>query len=149
MANQQFTGGPLVPEDKFDLARIGREVVTEGKLYKLRERLKLSRNAMADMLHTSFITYTNWEQQPGVRLWPSTAARIGAFYKAATAELEEHEAHGGEPLHELMPFHMVATYCGVPQEQLLHWYRDGQFEAVDLGILGLWVHRDEMERSLK
>jgi transcriptional regulator with XRE-family HTH domain len=138
-----------MPDDKFDLARIGKEAVTEGRLFQLRTKLGLSRNAMADMLHTSFITYTSWEHQPRVRLWPSTATRIGAFYKAAVAAIEEHEAHGGEPLDQLLPFHIVATYCGVPQEQLLQWFRDGQFEAVDLGILGLWVHRDEMERSLK
>jgi hypothetical protein len=43
---------------------------------------------------------------------------------------------------------MVATLCGIPQELLLRWYRDGTFEAVDLGILGLWVTKDEMRNKL-
>jgi hypothetical protein len=136
------------PSDPYALTAYGKRVVADGKLEKLRLHLGLSRNAMAELLHTSPVTYTSWEIYPTkTRLWSATAQRIGAFYRAAQAELRLHGADPYRPL-DLVPFHMVATLCGIPQELLLRWYRDGTFEAVDLGILGLWVTKDEMRNKL-
>jgi hypothetical protein len=121
---------------------LGRAVATDGRLAQLRSQLGLSRQAMAELLHTSTIVYASWEAR-AVRLWPSTAERVGRFYRFASEELRILEDDGIE-LSKLMPLYLVASTIGVPQELLLSWYRDGNFEAVDLGILGLWVHRDDL-----
>jgi hypothetical protein len=68
---------------------------------------------------------------------------VGRFYRFATKELEILEDDGIQ-LSKLMPLYLAAATIGVPQELLLSWYRQGNFEAVDLGILGLWVHRDDL-----
>jgi len=124
--------------------RLGREVVANEKLQLLRERLGLTRSAMAELLNTSIFTYSSWEKRPNTAVWPSTAGRIGRFYQAATRQLdildEELISIG-----ELMPLHGAASVLGVPQEVLFKQYREGQLEAVDLGILGLWVYRDYIE----
>jgi hypothetical protein len=78
-----------------------------------------------------------------VRLWPQTAERVGRFYRIASEELQLLE-DDGITLSKLMPLYLAASTIGVPQELLLQWYREGKFDAVDLGILGLWVHRDDL-----
>lgn len=129
-----------------DLVTLGREAIRKGRLERLRVKLGLSANAMAELMHTSPITYMTWEINPQTRIWPSTAQRVGAFYRSAMNELD---LMGRSFNNTLVPFHVVATYCGLPHEVLLHWYREGRFEAVDLGVLGLWVKRREIEDKLK
>ena len=51
----------------------------------------------------------------------------------------------GLNIDNLMPVHMVSTKLGVGQEVLLKRYREGAFNAEDLGMLGLWLYRDELE----
>jgi DNA-binding XRE family transcriptional regulator len=124
---------------------LGREVVRSGKLQELRSQLGLSRNAMAELLHTAALTYTSWEKRPETNLWPSTAEKVGRFYRVATEEILL-MTQAGLKVNELMPFHLVATQLGLPQETLFGMYRDGLIEAVDGGILGLWVEREQLER---
>lgn len=124
--------------------QLGRDVVADGRLIELRADLGLSRQAMAELLHTSTIVYTTWETR-SVRLWPSTAERVGRFFRLALTELAFLE-QSGESLQGLLPLYLAASNVGVPQELFLSWYRDGHFEAVDLGILGLWVHTTDVER---
>jgi DNA-binding XRE family transcriptional regulator len=124
---------------------LGREIVRSGQLQELRRRLGLTRNAMAELLDTAALTYTSWEKRPETNLWPSTAERVGRFYRIATEELLLMD-QAGLKANDLMPFHLVATYLGLPQETLLGIYRDGMISAIDAGILGLWVERTELER---
>jgi transcriptional regulator with XRE-family HTH domain len=121
-----------------DYTRNGRMIISGGLLTELRTRLGLTRNAMSELLHTSPITYATWEDRPDVRIWASTAARVGRFYERAIKELNLLTEQGYE-LEDLVPFHLAATMLGVPQELLLRRYRDGEVDAVDAGILGLWV----------
>lgn len=148
-----MTNVTSIPEpDTADMSLVdyGRMIVRHGRLSQLRVYLGLTPNAMAELLHTTPITYTNWEVNPDVRLWPSTAQRIGAFHKLATAQIRLYEnEHGKESLKGLVPFHVAAMYCGLPHELLLRWYREGEFNAVELGVLGLWVERDEIALKLK
>jgi transcriptional regulator with XRE-family HTH domain len=122
---------------------LGREVVADGRLKILRESLGLTRNAMAEFLHTAPLTYSSWEKRP-VTLRPQTADRIGRFYISAMRSLDAMMDAGHDPS-KLIPFHLVATQLGIPQEQLLHRYREGQIEAIDAGILGLWVQRSVLD----
>lgn len=123
-----------------DHADLGREVVKDGRLTLLRNRLGWSRNAMAEALLTSPITYSAWEAYPGTRLWESTAERVGAFYEAATGILETVDVSG------MVPFYYLASDLGIPQEELMRRYRRGEYQAEDLGTLGLWILQDDYDR---
>jgi transcriptional regulator with XRE-family HTH domain len=117
---------------------LGRKVVADGRLRELRVNLGITRSAMAELLHTNLVSYADWERRPQVQLRPATAERVGRFYFTAIEELNLLKEFGLDP-GGLMPFHVVAGRLGVPQEVLLDWYREGRFEAIDAGILGLWV----------
>ncbi len=123
----------------------GRALVASGDIVKLRERLRLTRSAMAEMLHMSTVTYYRCEDEPqsASRMWRSTAARLGRFAYLAEITLAE-LATENVRVQDLTPLHMVAVQYGMPQEVLLHWYRNGTIHAEDLGILGLWIHRDDL-----
>ena len=139
--------GPALREFALDVladVRLGREIVAEQMLKPLREKLGLTRSAMAELLHTSVFTYSTWENKPDTALWPSTASRIGRFHRAATDQLEGLAAEGIQ-VKELVPLHIASSQLGVPQELLFQWYREEKFEAVDLGILGLWLWRDTIK----
>lgn len=126
---------------------LGRAVVKDGRLKALRKTLGLTRNAMAELLHTGWPTYDAWEARP-VTLRTETAARVGRFYSNAMEELDilaEHNVLIGN----MVPFHVVATLLAIPQEQLLYRYREGQIKAMDLGILGLWMSKDDFTKLRK
>lgn len=122
---------------------LGRQVVWDGLLQVLRERLGLSRMIMAEMLYATIPSYANWEINPLVELRAETAKRIGRFYRAASQQLDDLKADG-VALEEYLPFHIAATRLHTGSEVLLQRYRRGEIEAMDLGILGLWVHQDHV-----
>jgi transcriptional regulator with XRE-family HTH domain len=131
-----------------NLVTMGREVVADGSLRRLRKRLGLNRSTMAELLQTSTITYTQWERKRGITLWPSTAARIGRFYGLAQRHYEL-LTEAGVALSDLVPIHHAATLLGCPQELIMKRYRAGVFDGEDLGILGLWLYREDLERIRK
>lgn len=132
-----------VPIDAEEAVRIGRWAVATGKLKELREAIGLTRYAMAELLQVAWPTYSNWESRP-VNLRRETAARVGRFFNIAVHELEILQQNGID-IKGMIPFHVVATVLGIPQEQLLYRYRNGEFEATDLGILGLWVFQSDLD----
>lgn len=123
----------------------GRDLVWTENLAFLRGRLGFTRSAMADLLHMSPLTYNKCEDDPesGRRIWASTAERLGRFAYLAELTLAELEEEGVE-LADLSPLHMVAMTQGIPQEVMLRWYRNGIIRGVDLGVLGLWIHKDDL-----
>jgi hypothetical protein len=127
-----------------DWEELGRKVVADGDLTRLRKTLGLNRSSMSELLQTSVVTYTQWEYG-GVRLWPTTAERIGRFYHLAHNHLDLlNEA--GIPMSELIPLHHATRTLGVSQGLLLKRYREGVVDAEDLGILGLWLYKEDLER---
>lgn len=126
-----------------EAVQLGQDVIDDGRLKDLREQLGLTRFAMAELLQVAWPTYANWEKRP-VRLRKLTAGRVGRFYKIANLELGVLRDHSIN-IRDMVPFHVVATYLGIPQEQLLYRYRNGEFEATDLGILGLWIFQSDVD----
>jgi len=127
-----------------DIEAYGRRAMANGELLAMRETLGLTRNAMAEFLGTSQATYKTWEEGT-VTMIASTYQRIGRFLLHAQRQLEflaEYDC----PISTLMPLHGVAGRLGVPHEVLMQRYRDGLFTADDLGILGLWVDREDVEK---
>ena len=121
----------------------GRRSASFGGLLAMRQRLGLSRNAMAEFLGTSQATYKTWEES-SVNMFPRTYERIGRFLMHAERQLAFLAEHGVD-ISELMPLYAVAGLLGVPHEVLMQRYRDGLFTADDLGILGLWVDREDVD----
>lgn len=128
-----------------DDVRLGRQVVAESKLLPLRRKINLAKSAMAELLYTSRATYESWEARPATILWPETAGRLGRFYRAASNQLDLLQEQGVD-VSRLVPLHAACTVLAVPQETMMRWYRDGLFDAVDLGILGLWLHKGDLLR---
>lgn len=126
-----------------DIAEHGRRAVENGQLKALRLRLGLTVNAMAEMLHTSPTTYRTWEDNTVQRMWNNTAERIGRFLLASERHLYTLARHQVD-ITNLMPLNLAAGLLGVPQSLLQTRYREGAFEADDLGILGLWVSHEDL-----
>jgi transcriptional regulator with XRE-family HTH domain len=125
-------------------ADLGQEVVDDGRLKDLRMTLKWSLNAMAEVLHTSPQTYSTWERRRDqIKLWPASANRVGQFYVQAR-QLMGQLADEGIDLGDLIPFHVAASQLGLPQEVLLERHRNGELNAEDLGILGLWIRKEDL-----
>jgi hypothetical protein len=124
---------------------LGREVVASGRLEVLRRQLGLNRTSMAYLLQTTGPIYTTWERNRSVGLRLPTAARIGRFYHLALRQVELLDEEGIK-INLLVPLHQAITLLGVPQELMMRMYRRGDFEAVDLGILGLWLYEEDLEQ---
>src|SRR5262245_52126224 len=133
----------LMTIDMIRMITLGRQVVDNKELVALRERLGFSRNLMSELFHVNPMTYAGWERGPGAKLKPLVAEKIGRFYvqaQEAMTQLEEEGIH----LKDLVPFHLVAAAAGLPQEVLLMRYREGEVEGIELGMLGLWLHRTDL-----
>ena len=99
---------------------------------------------MAEVLHTSPQTYSTWERRRDkIKLWPASADRVGKFYVQAYQVIGQ-TLDDGINLGELIPFHLAASQLGLPQEVLLEQHRSGDLHAEDLGILGLWVRKEDL-----
>lgn len=113
------------------------------ELQRLRAQLGLSLHAMAELLYTSQPTYRAWETGSG-RPRNEAAKRIRTFIESATKQLDVLQEHGVQ-VNDLMPLNLAASQLGVPHETLFHAYRGGGFSANDLGILGVWVRREDLD----
>ena len=128
-----------------DHEKSGRALIASGNLVNLRNRLGLSRSAMTELLQLSVATYARYETEPesGWRMRPWTAERVGRFAYLAEITLAE-LAEDNITVDDLTPLHIAAVMHGIPQEVLFHWYRSGVIQAEDLGILGLWIHKEDL-----
>ena len=122
----------------------GRLAVVNGELKRLRKELGLNRSSMAELLRTSMVTYAAWEEGD-VRLRSTTAERIGRFCSITRRHLDLLHEDGIE-LADLMPLHHATVALGAPQELLLKRIRDKHIDVEDLGILGLWLYKEDLER---
>lgn len=105
----------------------------------------ITRSAMSELLYTNTVTYADWERRPQVNLRTATAARVGRFFYTATNQLDILEEEGHNP-RDYKSLKVVSTLLGVAQEVLFQWYREGKVQALDAGILGLWVPQGELDR---
>jgi hypothetical protein len=124
-------------------AELGYLVVQEGLLKQLRARVGFPRMLMSELLYTTIPVYTAWELVPETKIRRASAVRIGRFYRNAVAQLKILEEEGIN-LADLLPWHQVAMAHHATQEGMMRRYRDGEIEAIDLGVLGLWGYREDL-----
>lgn len=123
-------------DDQDRLPTLGEE------LHDLRVVLGLSLHAMSELLYTSQQTYRNWER--GSKPRAEAAVRIRRFVDSVRTQLSV-LGDRGVNLTDLMPLNLASSTLGIPHETLFHTYRDGKFHGQDLGMLGIWVRRDELD----
>lgn len=126
-----------------EILDIGRRAVEKGGLRRMRKKLGLTRNAVAEVLYTSPVTYRTWEDATVQFIRKPTLEKVGRFMIHAEKQLDVLKEYDIN-IRKLMPMHEVAAQLGVPHEVLLKRYREGLFTAEDLGILGLWIHRIDL-----
>jgi DNA-binding XRE family transcriptional regulator len=126
----------------------GLEIIRSGKLRQLRKELDLTQNHMAMLLYVSPVTYKVWESRGAVgatgKMWNSAAEKVARFYDAATVQLQQ-ARDSGFVLAKMLPLHMAATVLGMPQDLLFRACRVGRVSTMDLGVLGTWVYRAELD----
>lgn len=131
--------------DVIEMALLGRQVVEDGRLRQLRDQLGFSVNVMSEVLYMNAVSYRRWESGGGAALKPSVAERLGRFYVQAIRTLDLLSEQDLQ-LRDLVPFHLVAGAAGLPHEILLQRCRRGHIDGVDLGILGTWLHRADLDK---
>ena len=133
--------------DLVDRASEGRRIVRDGHLRYLRLKLGFSQTAMADLIGCSLITYRRWEHPDYTgQIQERNARTIATIHEQVwtiLAQLQDEDV----VLAQYRPISLAAMYAGVPQEVLLARYRDGEYpDALDLGILGLWLPKEGRRR---
>lgn len=116
------------------------------ELQRLRSKLGLTRHAMAELLYTTGQTYQSWEA--GAQPRSQARSRIAKFLDSAWDQLDT-LALAGIEVDNYTPLNLAASHLGVPHETLFHAYRDGGFQGKDLGILGIWVKREDLEQIME
>lgn len=126
--------------------QVGRHAIASGQLTALRTLLGVSGSFMSELLHTSPSAYRRWEREPAESLMirSPTAQRVGRFYHRAVEMLTDLEATDYQ-LSDLIPLHHYAEQRGRPLEQLMVEIREQRLDSVDLGVLGIWVLKDQAE----
>lgn len=125
----------------------GRQLIVDGGLLRLREQLGLTRLAMADLLQMSPVTYNRCEDNaPEMkRMWNSTAERLGRFAYLAARTMQV-LTEDGIGFTNLIPLHLAAMGLGLPQDQILTWIRAETIDFEDLGVLGIWLYREDLPK---
>lgn len=124
-----------------DLAQLGRDVVSDGRLAQLQTRLQFSASQMSELVGVSIATYRRWMDHPRTILKPMIAHRVGTMYQRALITIAN-LARDKVDLDTLVPFQRAAARLGWPQEFLLARHWAGVVPGVDLGVLGTWMTLD-------
>lgn len=127
------------------LVRIGFSVATQGALVKLRDRLGLSRTALAALIGTSPDSLRKWETgKQGMKR--TSAMQVGSWWTAAQKELDKYELSGHD-IYELTPVSNVVWQLGVSLATIMRWCTEGELDHEDLGVLGLFIYKYEVKPS--
>lgn len=114
----------------------GREAFFYGHLMDCRQKLGLSKQALADIIGVTTTTLYRWEG-PGMlaHLNDRNAERVHEFCIAASKTLEEYPDFPDR----FLTIARGAQWRGVTQEWMLEGIREGTIDVWDFGILGLFV----------
>lgn len=127
--------------EQTSLIELGREIVHDLDLKRLRERFGISRTTQAHMIGVSPTALREWES--GVSLSRTSAQRIGAWYQTfreyvQTIDPKVAEAlTNGELVHVTIASQQLAMSWGTITEKC----QAGALRCISLGPLGTYVYR--------
>lgn len=134
----------MTNDTESDLAKLGYRVVLGGDLAALRDKLRMSRNAQARLIGVDGESLRKWEMLDRA-MNIETAVRIGEWFWAAEKAIEHMST--SEPkvkFDKLIPISRAAQYMGVGQADLQEMVDQNAVQAEQLGVLGTFIYRTEM-----
>lgn len=123
-----------------DLVQLGYDVVISGELAALRSDVRLSRNAVANLIGVQGANLRLWEDlSRGMNI--DTALLIGEWYWAARNSLE----NGPQIDFDLFVHDSkAATYLGVQASLVGAVAKARGMRFEDMGVLGIFIHRESL-----
>lgn len=125
-----------------DLVKLGYDVVISGELARLRDHVRLTRNAVANLIGVQGEHLAMWEDlRRGMNI--DTALLIGEWFWGAQRVLE---SVPGMRFDLFIHASKAAQYLGVPATDvgLVAHSRGMDFE--DLGVLGVFIYQGSLGR---
>lgn len=124
-----------------DLVKLGLNAAFHGQLSEMRKVTGLSRAGMADLIGVTSEALREWEALRRT-MTMATALRIGEWFWAAQKVID----NAGDPIDFsiLMPGGGACMMFNVPAEGLLEYLKWKQIDHEDLGVLGVFVYRDQI-----
>lgn len=126
-----------------DLVKLGYDVVISGELARFRDSVRLSRNAVANLIGVQGENLALWETlRRGMNI--DTALLIGEWFWAANRALEEVK---GMDFDMFIHDSKAAQYLGIQASLVGHFAKEQGMYCEDLGVLGVFVHRKSLGRD--
>lgn len=124
-----------------DLVKLGLNAVFHGQLSDMRKVTGLSRAGMADLIGVTSEALREWEALRRMMTIP-TALRVGEWFWAAEKVID----NDGKPIdfRWLMPGSGACMMFNVPTEKLREYLEWKSLDFEDLGVLGIFVYRDQI-----
>lgn len=131
----------MTQDTEVDLAKLGYRVVLGGELAALRDRLRMTRNAQARLIGVEGESLRKWEMLDRA-MNIETALRVGEWWWGAQGVIEE--VDGDVDFDKLIPISRAAQYMGIGQTDLETMASNKEVKAEQLGVLGTFIYRTEM-----
>lgn len=126
-----------------DLVKLGYDVVISGELADLRTHVRLTRNALANLIGVQAENLALWEDlRRGMNI--DTALLIGEWFWAAKKSLES-----GPVIDFSRYIHAskAAQYLGVPATEVGEVAQERGIIYQDLGVLGVFIDPKSLGRT--
>lgn len=136
-----MTNDPHIP-GRVELMRLGQGAIISGELATLRQRVGITRNAMAKLIPVTPECLRRWESGAQAISSPS-AVRVGEWLWGAKAVIDDLKKHNMNII-DYVPVSIAAQYLGVSMETLGQNCEAEKLRCEDLGVLGLWVLRKDV-----
>lgn len=126
-----------------DLVQLGYDVIISGDLAALRSAVRLSRNAVANLIGVKGANLRMWEDlRRGMNI--DTALLIGEWYWAAKNCLEQTP---GIDFDVFIHDTRAAQYLCVPASLAGSVAQAKGMRVEDLGVLGVFIHREDLDKA--
>lgn len=128
-----------MPSDEQELAQLGSDVVKNGQLVSIRDRFRLSTTMLAHMIGVAPGRLLLWLHN-GYDPSRKSAIKIGNWYERATSKIAELEVGSADLVH----VSTASQQLGASYATITDWCTRGLLRCQDLGVLGLYVHKDDI-----
>ena len=126
-----------------DLVQLGYDVVISGELARLRDHVRLSRNATANLIGVQGENLALWEDlRRGMNI--DTALLIGEWFWAAKKVIA---SAPGINFTTFIHASRAAQYLGVPAIEVGEVAKARGMDFEDLGVLGVFIHKTSLGRD--